>query len=201
MDTEKNVGGVPAQTTFQLSPYFRDFDYPSLFVERGMHEPSPAGRLAPFHQDPTQRIAALYMSYPPCCPVFLVEALVKLAEGREGCNIEWDEWKKHVVIPSISQSDLGDVWVTGCRLFRITPAAIGTGTEVEVYDFSRKGRVEYLSERSNPDLNGVGYLSSTGGNAKLPWGANELLGVGGGHDSIAFFRVSVLLSLPCHETE
>ena len=201
VDTEKDVGGVPAQTTFQLSPCFRDSECLDLVLERGMHEPSPAERLAPFHQDPTQRIATLLMSGPSCCLVFPVEALVRLSEGHEGCMIEWDEWKKHVVIPIISRPDLYGVWVTGCRLLHITSEGIDTDAEVEVYDFSKKGRVEYLSERSNPGLDGVGYLLSTGGNARLPWDLVESIDINGGHDSIAFFYVSVLLFLPCHETE
>jgi len=51
---------APAKTSFQFSPYLRDFGYPSLLFERGVRKPSPAERLAPFYQDPTQRIAASF---------------------------------------------------------------------------------------------------------------------------------------------
>jgi len=167
MDTGNGIGGVPVQTSFH-SPYFRDPGYPTLLLERGVHKPSPAERLAPFHQDPTQRIAALSMPYSLGCLVFSVEALVRLAGGREGCEIRWDEWKKHVVIPSIPRSDFVNAWVSGCRLFCITSAGHGQDAEMEVYDFSKKARMEYLSEQVNPDLDGVRYLSSTGADARFP---------------------------------
>jgi hypothetical protein len=173
MDTEKDMGGVPAQTSFQLSPYFYDPGYPSLLLERGAHKPSPSERLAPFHQDPTQRIAAL--TYFPRYLVFSVEALVRLSEGREGCEIGWDEWKEHVVIPSIRQSDLVGAWVSGCRLFCITSPGHGPDARMEVYDFSKKGRVEHLSEEDHPDLDGVRCLSFAGANAQLPWDVEELV--------------------------
>lgn len=57
--------------------------------------------LAPFHQDPTQRIVALTMPHAFGYLVLPVEPLLKLVEGREGCEITWDEWKKHAIIPSI----------------------------------------------------------------------------------------------------
>ena len=60
INTEKDLGGAPVQTSFHLPPYFRGFD-PPLLLEQGMHEPSPAECLAPFHQDHTQRIAMLSM--------------------------------------------------------------------------------------------------------------------------------------------
>ena len=192
IDTEKDVGGAPAQTSFQFTPYFRDTGYPSLHLERGVHKPSHAERLAPFHHDPTQRIAALFMPYTYDCLVFPVEALVRLAEDREGCEIGWDEWKKHVVIPSVNQINLVEVWVSGCRLFCITSAGHGAEAQMEVYDFSKKGRVKYLSEQVNPDLDGVRYLSSTGAKAKLPWDIDDLLDMNGGHDSVVFFRVCAL---------
>ena len=123
--------------------------------------------------------------------VFPVEALVRLAEGREGCEIEWDE--EHVVIPSVHEPDLANIWVSGCRLFCITFTGYGgPDTNVEVYDFSKKGRVKYLGEPANSGLGGVRYLSSTGVCLKLPWRSFDLIGMDGGRDNIALFIVSFL---------
>ena len=189
MDTEKDTGGAPVQTSFQLPACF---EYPSLFFERGMHEPSSAESLAPFHQDRTQRIAMAFTSSFGFL-VFPVEALLELAGGHKGCEIEWDEWKIHTLIPSIPAPDLVDFCVSGCRLFSVT-SAYGPDVEVKVYDFSVRGRAKYLSEQVDADLGGVRYLTSTGTSAQPPWHLNELCDMGGGHDSVAFFRVSVLLS-------
>ena len=194
MNTEKDMGGVPAQTSFRLSPYLRDLWDPSLLLERGVHKPPPAEHLAPFYQDPAQRIAALSMPRSLGYLVFPVEALVRLAEGHEGREIGWDEWKKHVIIPSIHRPDTADVWVSGCRLFCITSAEFGSEATMQVYDFSKKGRVEYLGERADPDLVGVRYLSSTGARVQLPCEDPELINVSGGRDGVMFFIVSVLHS-------
>jgi hypothetical protein len=185
------MGGAPTQTSFQLSPYFFGFGYPPLLLERGVHKPSPAECPAPFHQDPTQRIAALSV-FSFGYLVFSVEALVRLSEGREGREVGWDEWKKHVVIPSIRQSDLVNAWVSGCRLFCITSAGRSPDARMEEYDFSKKGRVEYLSGEDHPDLDGVRCLSPTGASAQLPWDVDELFDINGSHESVMFFRVSVL---------
>ena len=194
MDTEKDMGGAPAQTSFQLSPYLRDLWRPSLFLERGVHKPSPAEHLAPFYQDPAQRIAALTMPRSLGYLVFPVEALVGLAEGRDGCEIGWDEWKKHVAIPSIHQPDMDSVWISGCRLFSIASFYNGWEAALVMYDFSKKGRVEHLGERADPDLVGVRYLSSTGVYAPLSWGDAELIDICCSRDGVIFFVVSVLHS-------
>jgi len=160
MDTEKDIGGDPAQTSFQFSPDFSFLEYPSLPLECGAHKPPPAEHLAPFYQNSVQRTAALAIPDRLCYLVFLVETLVELAEGHGGCEIGWDEWKEHVVIPSIHQPDLVNIWVSGCRLFCVTPQGHSPVVNMEIYDFSKKGRVEYLGERAHPDLGRVGYLSS-----------------------------------------
>jgi len=186
------MGGVPAQTTFQLPSYLCGLGYPSLVLECGVREPSPAEHLAPFYQDPAQRIAGLTMSRSLCYLIFPVEALVGLAEGREGCEIGWDEWKKHVVIPYIDQPDLLGICVSGCRLFCITSPGYGPDANMKVYDFSKKGRMEYLGERTNSGLVGVRYLSPTGVCLKLPWDSLDLTSMDGGRDSVTLFIVSVL---------
>ena len=145
VDTEKNTGRAPVKTLFHLPNYYW---YPFLFLERGMHKPSPAECLAPFYQDCTQRIAALskpnrgYLVFP-------VESLLRVAEDRGGCKIGWDEWKAHVVATT---SHPGLCVVSGCRLFCITSA--GPNLDMEMHDFSRQGRAKYLSEQVNTDMGG-----------------------------------------------
>ena len=63
---------------------------------------------------------------------------------------------------------------------------------MEVYDFSKKGRVEYLGKRAHSDLGGLRYLSSTGASVRLPWKSTEFIGMDGGRDSAGFLIVSVL---------
>ena len=84
IDTEKDVGGLPAQTSFQLPWCLHDTVYPSLLSERGVHKPSPAEHLAPFYQDPAQRVATFSTQDLFRYLVFPVEVLVGLAKGREG---------------------------------------------------------------------------------------------------------------------
>ena len=198
MDTENAAGGAPVQTLFHLPPHFGDFEYPPLLLEQGAYKPPPAESLAPFHQDPAQWIVALSMPDHPGYLVLPVEALLKLAEDREGCEIGWDEWKHHVVIPSIRQQDLDEIWVSGCRLFSVTSAVpsedVGSDVRMEVYDFSIQGRAKYLTERVNADLGGVRYMAPTGANLQLPWEIVDLRNVNGGQDSIVFVHVRILLS-------
>ena len=191
MDTERDVGGAPVQTSFHLPLSFRRHECLSLLLERGAHEPSSAEHLAPFHQDRTRRIAVLFMLRHPNHIVFSVEALLRLAEGHEGCKIGWNEWKMHVVIPSTPRPDLVQLCVSGCRLFSlVSTSSADEVDEVEVYDFSLQGRAKYLSEQVDANLGGVRYLASTGTIARLSQGANGFSYMFGGHDSVLFFRAS-----------
>ncbi|KAF9643426.1 hypothetical protein BDM02DRAFT_1471703 [Thelephora ganbajun] len=192
MDTRKDAGGIPVQMLFHLSPYFHNFRYPCLLFERGAHKPSPAEDLAPFHHDHTQRIVALVMQQPFGYLLFRVGALLKLIEGREGGEIEWDEWKTHVVIPSINlgdQSGLIDIWVSGCRLFTITSANHSPDVQMGVYDFSMQGCAKYQSGQVDVDLGGVRYLLPIEAKVRLPLEASELLSAYGGNDSVVFFHI------------
>ena len=48
---------------------------------------------------------------------------------------------------------------------------------MEVYEFSREGRMKHLKEQTSGMLGAVKYLTSTGAGAKIPSGA--LVGRGG----------------------
>jgi len=189
MELGEGTGGTPTQTSFRLSPYFRGSGHLFPHLERGAYKPSPSESVAPFHQDPAQRIVVLSMTYADCYLVFQAEALLRLAEDRKGSEIEWDDWKSIVIIPHIRDPDPVDVWVSGSQLLCITSESTLQEIEIEVYDFSIRGRKDYMSKRINRDLDGVRYLTSTGIRARHPWDVDELLDSTSGHDSILFFRM------------
>lgn len=194
MGTEKIVGGIPVRTVLHSPPSICQFGWRSVLVERGAYEPSPAESFVPFYRDPTQRIIALVPPYPFGYPVLRVGALLKFLEDHGGSEIEWDGWKSHVVIASVGDGEKGisDIWVSGCRLFFITPSDSSPGAEMKVFDFSVEGRAKYLSEEMNTDVDGVRCLPPTIARVQIPW--NALLEAHNGHDSIVFARVSVKVS-------
>ena len=195
IDTEKAGGGVPTQTTFQLSPQFGGFQEPRLVLERGGHKPSPAESLAPFHQDPTQRIVALAILTSSANRVFVfrAQALLELPKGREGSEIKRDEWGSCVVIPSIDSDGWGyetAIWVSRCRLFCFRSTHSVQGTRVKLFDFSAEGRAKYLGAR----VGEVRYLSPTKADSgQVPYGARYLAkrtGAYCSHGSIVLVKVS-----------
>jgi hypothetical protein len=209
VDTGKVVGGTPLRTTFHLFPYLDTHVYPRLLLERGAYTPSPAESRAPFHQDPTQRIVLLSLSdrapYRPLgyigqprYSVFLVGPLLELLQSREGSEIRWDEWKKHVIFPSLDPTlqNYLNLWVSGCRLFYFDPVRGPPGARImKMFDFSVQGRARHLSEEVDEGLGKVGYLSSTEAEGEVEWDP-RLVNVHAGHDSIVFSSVSVTVAKP-----
>lgn len=195
IDTESDEGGTPIQTFFYLPRFYEDLFF---ILERGMHKPSPAEYMAPFHQDPTQRIIVLETRFPSpsLCLVVRAGAFLQLLKDHEGARIRWDEWKHHVVIPLYRRRTIThEVRVSGCRLFSISSTDYRTGFQIEVYDFSMQGRKKYLSENEKAcgGLGAMRFLSSTGAGANIPWDMLPDLYGHSGHDSIAFFHVSALM--------
>ena len=190
LDTGKLVGGVPMKTLFRLPSVGGGFLKTPLVLEHGAHKPSPEESQAPFYRDPTQRIVALRLEHWVGSPIFRMGALLELLESREGSEVEWDEWKSHVVIPSFDQVQDREfppiTRVSGCRLFSV----YSEGAQAEVYDYSIQGRVEYLSDQVSYEHGGLRYLSSTGARVQLPWGADDLADVHNVHDSLVFSFVS-----------
>ena len=84
MDTRRDIRGTPMKTVFHLP---RRFGGLYLTLERGGHKPSPVESLAPFHQDPNQRIVVLdtnsYLHY----LVVQVAVFLELFKDREGTEI------------------------------------------------------------------------------------------------------------------
>lgn len=194
MDTRKDTGGVPLQTLFHLSPYFRD-GLLSLLMERGAHEPSPEEFVAPFYRDPSQRIIALDLPYTRCYPVVRVGSLLELLEDHEGSEVGWDEWKSRLILPSIYYRKLGLAWVSGSRLFVLQLEKNDPPTSrIVSYDFSVQGCAKHLSEETNADLGGVKYLSPAAMSKSIPY--DTMLGTFGAHDSFIFSYVSVTVFRP-----
>jgi hypothetical protein len=211
MDTGKVVGGAPLRTTFHLFPYLGTYAYPRLLLERGAYNPSLAESRVPFHQDPTQRIVALGLrlgapdnpfSYkrPPIYPVVLVGALLELLQSREGSEIRWDEWKNHVIFPSLNLNFPGlvNLWISGCRLFFSDPIRDSQGARIKMFDFSVQGRARHLSEGVDEDLGRIVYLSPTEAEGEIKWDPEELVDVHAGHDSVVFSCVSVTVAKPSY---
>ena len=179
------------QTVFLLPLRIGNFGSIHLHLEQGSHEPSPAEIMAPFHPDPSQRIAVLYINQSPCYLLFRVATLLELAKhGRS--QVPWDEWKSCAVVPSIQLSPLMrfEAWVCGSRLFTTYQSGPSSHVRMEVYDFSVQGRAKYLSNSVNRGIGGLRYLSSTGTRVRVPWGEPRSCG---GRDSVSFHTVSVTL--------
>lgn len=190
MDTRKDVGGAPLQTFFRLPQYFTYTVVRDLLFERGMHNPSPAESLAPFHQDPAQRIIVLCTQHTQNHFVLRVGALLELLKDREGTEIPWDQWKRHVVLPSLRSFGPGSRGgtVSGCRLFHISANVTAREGEMRVYDFSIRGRAEYLSELTIDGIGTIKKLASTGAEAQVPM--KRFFGLQSTHGSIVFPLVS-----------
>lgn len=182
------MGGTPTETVFHLSPHSTS-GCPSLLLERGVHKPSPAESLAPFHHDPSQRIVVLHRQPPSHHLVLRIGALLELLGSHEGSEVGWDEWNSHVVALSttVGLREHIRVWVSGCRLFSLNSTNPDLGAQMEVHDFSMRGRVNYLSKQDDEGL-AVRYLQSTGVRARVKLG--HVINAHSGHDSIAFFGVS-----------
>lgn len=119
--------------------------------------------------------------------------LLEFLRSHEGSEVEWDEWKAHVIVRSVDQylGELAHTWVSGCRLFSLHSNDIDPGYQMEVHYLSMRGRTTHLSTRVNEDLPGVKHLSSTGVRAQSQLGC--LLSVLSGHGSIVFLKVSAMV--------
>ena len=190
MDTTKFVGGAPTQTVFQLSPDFINSGFLSLLLERGVHNPSLAEALAPFHQDPSQRIVVLCPRFFSYYLVLRVGALLDFLGSHEGAEVGWDGWKRRVFTPSnIDRPENTCIWISGCRLFSLY--STDTGPEVRVHDFSMRGGVNYLRKQAFGSLAGIRCLPSTGVRAQIQ--LDRVSSMHSSHDSLIFSGVSVFV--------
>lgn len=181
-------GETPMQTTFHLPP---QFDWFQLLSEQGVLEPSPEESLAPFCPDPAQRIVILQVHPVKYYLAVSVGALLELGSCG-GTEMGWDEWRSHVVVPRLFSYETGLLWVSGCRLFSICPTESSPDGQMQVYDFSKRGRARYLSKEADQSSGALRCLSPTPAQATIPY--DTLLESCSGHDSIIFPHVSLTLS-------
>lgn len=185
------------QTIFRFLPHSIYSGRIILLLERGVHKPSPAEFMAPFRQDPTQRIVVLLLDTHPHYLIVRVGALLKLLGNREGTEIGWDEWKAHVAIrspPRRGPTTLG-AQVSGCRLFfstYFTHDGPEPRVQIEVHNFCLQGRAKYLGKRKNGELGEVGHLSSTGAIVRMgpPGPGRSIIRLLSGDESIVLSLVS-----------
>ena len=193
MDTLVFVGGPPIRTSCRFSDFFKPFGAPYLLLERGAHKPTPAESSAPFHRDPTQRIAVLCFQSAQNHLVLLLGDLLKLLKSREGSDIGWNEWKTHVIMISPKVCHKNPL-VSGCRLFFTYPTHNNPGLQMKVYDFSMQGRARYLCEWPSEELEIEKHMTTTEAKAQIPWTWVRETYVA--HDSIIFTHVSVIVPCP-----
>jgi hypothetical protein len=132
-----------------------------------------------------------------------VGALLELLQSREGSEIGWDEWKNHVIFPSLDLNfpSLVNLWVSGCRLFILDPIRGSQGARIKMFDFSVQGRARHLSEGVDEDLGRIVCLSPTEAEGEIKWDPEELVDVHAGHDSVVFSCVSVTVAKPSYPQE
>ena len=179
-----------AQTTFWLDCHKdRYVEAFSLHHDQGGHEPTPEeDSLAPFFQDPSQRILALEFHQDERIFVMKVEILLKLAREHGGMELGWGQWRAHITRVVCWGKIF--LWVSGSRLFF-------AGQEdncpwVQAYDFNPRAFAQRMKEV--PCIKG-GIVREMGPNSHwcmLFWRAHMIHFANGGHDSIVFLVVGVL---------
>ena len=123
------------ETVFSLHPIFKG-NLGGLVMEDGAHGEFMGEVVAPFYPDPDQQVIMLPMSNSKATIPFLafpVETLLR----HVGSVVEWDAWKKDVVIP-FNFHNPSRVWISGCRIFGMW------GNEMRVHDLSVMGQKGHL---------------------------------------------------------
>ena len=183
-----------AQTTFWLDSH-EDRYLETFFPHfgQGGHEPTPEeDSLAPFYQDPSQRILALEFHQDIYIFVMKAEVLLKLARECEGAGLVWEEWRTHVVEVSLSFG-ITSLWVSGPRLFCLRPPEWGSDVSwVDVYDFGPRASERHIEEATDDDGRAMRTMKPSLGWYELPWHANMIHFANGGHDTIVFLEVNAL---------
>ena len=197
MNTEQKVDDPKlAQTTFWLDSH-EDFRYMEgfwLHLDHRGHEPTPEeDSLAPFYQDPSQRMLVLGFRQDIYVYVMKAEVLLKLARERRGAGLVWGEWRTHVVEVILSFGT-ASLWVSGPRLFslRLPKRRSGEWSWVDVYDLSPRAPVRHTEEAADNDERVMRTMVPNLGGYELSLRANMIQFAHGGHDSIVFLEVNAL---------
>ena len=167
------------------------------FLEPCGHAPLPDELLLePFYQDPFQRIFAIHAGQ-YLFDVINTELLLELARKREGQEVGWDEWGLNITRIKVRDLDQR-IWVSGCRLFCVSPAVDDQGKPIsylDMDDLSHRGRSKHVhsTDISRIIKGGRRILPCVDG-CELPWVPDEIDGGTRtiGNDGIAFCVVSTL---------
>ena len=190
LNTEQSVGDPKlAQTTFWLgTDEDQQVGTPYLHLDQGGHEPTPEeDSLAPFYQDPSQRILTVKFFRGGSVFVMKTEALLELARECGGTELGWGQWRAHVVEVADNSEFL---WVSGPRLFCMRRKH--RNPWVDVYDFSPRASALHVEEVANYEGETVRTMEPSLDWHGLLWHADGIYFANSGHDSIVFVGVNVL---------
>ena len=165
LNTEQRVDDPKlAQTTFRLDTHKdRYVETFCLHLDQGGHEPTPEeDSLAPFYQDPSQRMLALEFRRGRSVFVVKTEVLLELARERGGAELGWEQWRAHVV-EVISHDTSESLWISGSRLFCVREDC--GDAQVYVYDFSPRGSAGCIRKVAHDD--GGGHVANGVGHSKV----------------------------------
>ena len=200
LNTEQAATDDPrlTQTTFHSNP--GEYLSAAIAYGQGGHEASPGDSLAPFYQDPSQRVLAIVLYAADYMTVFVVkvEALLRLARERGSADIEWEEWRAYVVMVSFRQELRPRLWVSGSRLLSIelNPDS-DLVSWMDVLDFSPWESALHVETVSHAFPDFVwGILPPIDSNIlELPCDTIEIVFLNCGHDSLVYLMVRIPRSL------
>ena len=195
LNTEQTVGAPRlAQTTFWLNT---DEDWlvgtPYLDLGQGGHEPTPEeDSLAPFYQDPSERILVVEFFEGGSVFVMKAEVLLELARERGDTELGWEQWRVHAVEVVSCYRDF--LWVSGSRLF--CARWEHENSWVDVYDFSPRASAQHMLEVAHKDAGIMWQMRPNVECDGLPLHDNRVHFTKTGHDSMVFFGVNALAPKP-----
>ena len=184
------------QTTFRFGPC--EYSTVETVYGQGGHEASPEDSLAPFYQDPFQRVLTIRLHGAHHIPDFVVkvEVLLKLARERGGADVEWEQWKTYVVkVNFMAESDL---WASGSRFFSMELDIDSDHVSwVDVFGFSPRASAQYVDTVSYVTQGTVWRVLDQNDmdSLKLPWDIEEIRFSNCGHDSLVFLVVRISRSM------
>ena len=186
------------RTTFRVS--FPEATSERIFIqmEKGAHNRSKEETsLAPFYQDPGQRLITLTTHWASDILVFRVEALLKHHKGGENSEVQWNYWKESVATVTLLHHPVA-TWVSGCRLFILSNPQHGGEQMMRVYDFSREGQKFYQGDNVKHSRDGIKELVNVGERSFVPTFSNRVHGTG---DSAISFTNNVSAPVSLFERE
>ena len=190
LNTEQAATGDPklTQTTFHFELHANTLEI--IFEKDGQKASSEEDSFTPFYQDPSQRILAMKVCKDFDTFIFVVktEVLFGLARKWGEADLEWGQWRTHVVeVPLGVESD---PWVSGSQLFCVCSFMWDEDAWMNVYDFSPRALARYKGAVCDGYENLV--LRSVRPSVRghhLPWDFFTIHFSDGGHDTVAHFVV------------